>query len=593
MPGLLRAANTSRHCMINNCRNIQLTQMPISIKVYLLSYFNIYIPESARICESHLQNMSVEQLSQNMWNEQLEFTAAHVLDIIQTYTKALEQKTILNMQNLNDVSPKDLRFWTGLNHEQFHQLLDQTPSLRRESRSPNLDLGVYLCKIRSGEPSTRIGTTFGISESSVNRKVHQVRRHLLTDFVPMHIGLDHITREEVINRNRIIPNYIFGNEDSPHALLICDGTYIYIEKSSNFFYQRCTYSLHKYRNLIKPFLIVCADGHIVDITGPYAATTSDADILALVMENHGEPIEDGAFHYLFEENDVLILDRGFRDAIPITEEYGYNAFMPPTRRRGETQLTTEEANKSRTITICRWVIEAINGRFKRDFKIFRHRSFNRASRNTFNDFKIAGALINCFQEPYADSQYTNEFIEAIRVNLHKPNLLADYVIQRNLNRQRVTFERMEADNQHLTDFPQLSYEELILISVGTYHVKLARSYCSEHVKRTGVYEIEYYRQTEQIRFSNEQNTQTLIRCKIQSRHVRNKTYYTYILYDSNVQGRSAIKEYYCSCIHGRRTLGSCAHVISILYYLGWARHNMAEMEHPAAFLDDVILDIEL
>lgn len=582
---MTRVANSSRRCFINSCRNVTLRQVPNSIKIYLLSYFHLYIPDRARICQRHLTTMSLDEIAENTTRQQSEFNADSFVNIVDIYTRALESRTFFD---IDEITENELFFWTGLSREKFNRLLNQVPSLQRQSNTPEVDLAVYLCKIRTGEPSARLSSIFNISRRSIDRKIHLSRRCLFSDFVPEYIGLDHITRDEIIERNRIVPNYIFGSEESPKALIIMDGTYLFIEKSSNFLYQRRTYSLHKYRNLIKPFLIVCGDGHIIDITGPYAATTTDSDIMTKILENHDEPIENGAFHYLFHEGDVLILDRGFRDAIPLTETYGYNAYMPRTKRRGETQLTTIDANKSRLVTMCRWVVEAVNGKFKRDFKIFRERIFNRASQNTINDFKIAGAIINCFQDPFEDSQYSDQFIECIRLNLNKPNLLADYVEENNLNRQRITFDRLEADNQHLV-FPELTLEDIILIAVGTYHLKIARSYSSEHIQRTGVLDIEYYRHSERVLINNQENV--LIRTKIQSRHVRRKTYYTYVLYNTETRGRTAIKEYYCTCIHGRRTLGSCAHVITILYYLGWARHN--DFGHPAAFLDSVLIDVEV
>ncbi|KAJ8720682.1 hypothetical protein PYW08_006147 [Mythimna loreyi] len=259
--------------------------------------------------------------------------------------------------------------------------------------------------------------------------------------------------------------------------------------------------------------------------------------------------------------------------------------MPPTKRRGETQLTCEEANKSRLVTLCRWVVETINGRFKRDFKIFRYRVFNRALPSTMTDYKIAAALINAFQEPYEDSQ---QFVDIINRNMHKPNLLADYVIEHNLNRHRAAFVRLEKNDQTLEDFPRLSQEELILFAVGTYHCKIARTYCSEHIKQTGVYEIEVYRHPVLVTINGESGV--LIRCRIQSRHVRNRTYYTYILYRRKT-GINAISEHYCSCIHGKRTLGSCAHIMSVLYYMGWARYQ-DDFNHPGYTLEDVIIDLE-
>lgn len=67
-----------------------------------------------------------------------------------------------------------------------------------------------------------------------------------------------------------------------------------------------TYSLHKYKNLLKPFLLVTPDGYIVDCFGPYKATTSDADIMKSLFSN--SPLRQ-----YFQNNDIFILDRGFRD----------------------------------------------------------------------------------------------------------------------------------------------------------------------------------------------------------------------------------------------------------------------------------------
>ena len=141
--------------------------------------------------------------------------------------------------------------------------------------------------------------------------------------------------------------------------------------------------------------------------------------------------------------------------------------------------------------------------------------------------------------------------------------------------------------QDVADFPRMTYDELVIFAIGTYHIKLAKSYCYEHVRATGVYLIEIYRHPQRLNLNDEEgNNNTLVRCRIKSRHVQTRTYYCYVLYN-----RQAITDYCCSCIHGRRTLGSCAHIISIIYYLAWARHE-GDLNQPAGFLDAVCLDIE-
>lgn len=51
----------------------------------------------------------------------------------------------------------------------------------------------------------------------------------------------------------------------------------------------------------------------------------------------------------------FILDRRFRDSVENLESYGYVTHMPETKYPNETQLTTDQENTSRLITICRWV----------------------------------------------------------------------------------------------------------------------------------------------------------------------------------------------------------------------------------------------
>lgn len=98
-----------------------------------------------------------------------------------------------------------------------------------------------------------------------------------------------MTREQLIEHNLMIPNGIY-NENNKQCIVMCDGTYIFLNKSSNYMFQKDTYSLHKYRNLLKPFLIVACDGYILDCFGPYKATTSDAEIMSSLFSNENSPL---------------------------------------------------------------------------------------------------------------------------------------------------------------------------------------------------------------------------------------------------------------------------------------------------------------
>ena len=128
-------------------------------------------------------------------------------------------------------------------------------------------------------------------------------------------------------------------------------------------FQRMTYSGQKKRNLVKPFLFCVTNGRILDLYVPFAAIDNDSTIIKdLLKKNHNK------IKQTRRENDIFVLDRGFRDAVKDLEGLGYKVMMPAYLDSDKKQLTTEQANNSRLVTKSRWVIEAINGILKQSFK---------------------------------------------------------------------------------------------------------------------------------------------------------------------------------------------------------------------------------
>lgn len=250
-----------------------------------------------------------------------------------------------------------------------------------------------------------------------------------------------------------------------------------------------------------------------------------------------------------------------------------------------------QANKSRKVTMVRWVVEIVFGRIKRDFKLLRQEYFNVALKHLFPNFRIAAALLNAFHVPVHDSIYADRFVEIINQRMNMPNNLAEYITASNMNRRRAAFTAISGNLPELRGFPRLSEEDLIIFALGTYQLKLARSYYSEHV-RGGVYTIDIYRDDAPPagleRYNITEPNLTLLRGRIQSRHVRSRTYYTYIMYGEEAAGLDSIRHYYCSCVTGKRTLGVCAHIMTIVWYLGWARYQN-EIHHPAEFLNHILI----
>ncbi|KAF9409278.1 hypothetical protein HW555_011313, partial [Spodoptera exigua] len=182
------------------------------------------------------------------------------------------------------------------------------------------------------------------------------------------------------------------------------------------------------------------------------------------------------------------------------------------------QLSTLDANRSRCVTINRWVVEAVNGRFKRDFKIFRHEYFNRGCRHLMADFKIAAALLNAFTPPFAENIHAEQFVSIIYERLFLSNTVAALVMKHNLNRRGSWFVPIDATT---VSFPRLSIEELILFACGVYQIRQARSYVGEHFRFHGIYTLEVARDRVD---GLEGINPMLLRAKIKSRHSSARTY---------------------------------------------------------------------
>ncbi len=73
----------------------------------------------------------------------------------------------------------------------------------------------------------------------------------------------------------------------------------------------------------------------------------------------------------------------------------------------------------------------------------------------------------------------------------------------------------------------------------------------------------------------------LIRGRLQSRHQNSTNYFIYILVDVEKSDVEAVVEYTCQCKNGLRTVGCCAHILAVLWYLGYGRHQ-PEIPLPAA-----------
>lgn len=131
---------------------------------------------------------------------------------------------------------------------------------------------------------------------------------------------------------------------------------MYIQSSSNFSFARRSYSLQQHRPLLKRVLIVTTTCYIVSILGPYLSDskTYDASILKHMIHCKTEELKTW-----LKENDIFVVDRGFRDAGEVLEDIGIKMEKPSFMQKGAKQLSTHDSNISRVVTMFYYQLSKI------------------------------------------------------------------------------------------------------------------------------------------------------------------------------------------------------------------------------------------
>ena len=229
--------------------------------------------------------------------------------------------------------------------------------------------------------------------------------------------------------------------------------------------------------------------------------------------------------------------------------------MPNYLTEGK-QHSSVEANQSRLVTKTRWVVESINGLIKR-WLYFNNIVENVNIPNLEEDFKIICAIINKYRPPrvkdqLGDRELAIEMLKRVKLNNELKNKVQKFQRKSKKN-QTVDFESL--------NFPILTEDYIRKLAFGIYQLKQAQSYTREHLNSEGLYEFEFV--------PEEKN---LVKVKLNSRHLSSTIYTIFIEFDKN-DSKEPIKSWCCDCKSGLRTVGCCAHVASVMWYLGVVKNK--------------------
>ena len=232
---------------------------------------------------------------------------------------------------------------TGFTKVEFEFILNELRSLNNSTnRTKAQALAVYLFWLKTGLSQEMIAKIFGINNRQmISNYCASVRDAFKKDFVTQFIGINCLSRTRWLEKNTEIATTLFQlNEDQ--FCVIADGTYCYCEKSENHKLQKKLYGGQKKRHYIKIFIVCTTNGYIIDCFGWFPAVENDASILSKLMKTNND------MKSIMEPNDVILLDRGFRDCIKeLKEDYHVIPKTPALLTKSDGQLTSLQANISR------------------------------------------------------------------------------------------------------------------------------------------------------------------------------------------------------------------------------------------------------
>lgn len=584
----------SERCLVCLRRN-EIHKLSLQARVHVFVKRNIYIPERYNCCNEHLDENGLLPLNIiegfRFINRPYILKGSELQSFLQAMRKEIIHSAARRYEDESNLTDEQFKSVFPISKDDFNDLFTYCDPINVPGGHRYIykkDLLCFLCKLRQGLSDEFLWVMFHYpSRQAVSLAISTVRQSLMMRFVVENIGFGAITREEYIE-SHVTPftNRLYNvTPDEPKVIVYNDCTYLNVEKSSCFKALRQSFCVHKGRHLLKPAMFVAPDGYILDIQGPYFSNTINNDARILLKEFQTDV---AGMREWFRAQDIFILDRGYRDAIPILNGIGLITLMPPLLNSNQDQFSTEEANNARIITKSRWIVEARNGHMKSLFKFFANVIPTAHIPNLGDFLRIGGAIINKYHGAIAMPDADVELAERMLNRAKEVNVVQARVEAEGLRQRRGRWENLTA--MHVPLFPNLTLEYLHELTYGTYQVGLSPSYIQDSSLRAEQEnEEEEEDEGDEKIFEIDRNTNEpgFMRIRISSRFRNAVKHQVWIAFNEEYnQDQDVANEgepifgYFCTCKVGARTLGTCAHVVSILWYLGFARHEN-DVKYPS------------
>ena len=228
--------------------------------------------------------------------------------------------------------------------------------------------------------------------------------------------------------------------------------------------------------------------------------------------------EDGIAEW-FEQGDIVLVDRGFRDSINFLENKGLICKMPQFINVGQKQFNKVEENEARLITKSRWVVEVRNGHFQSIFRFFIHVVPFAQVLHLRDYYQIAGAIINRYRAPLLMPDATVDIAREMKLKVNDVNVVQMRVEVEGLKRGNANWRRL--NENHALNFPRLNIEYLKRLTVGIFQLNVAPSYIQDKLNKEN---------SDIFQFDEYSHESGFLRIRIYSRSVNRTKHQLWIAY---------------------------------------------------------------
>lgn len=199
-----RCSKSHKYCII--CKSQKsMVSIPTEAKMQVFINSGVIIQGDARCCKRHLsgkvfKDSEVNRIEISMNSSTMNST--EISDLLNSL-RVLAKKKSLDFYTPGAFNDLDYRRLIGISEADFSNLFEYIKSKIRNTsaRSAKTCLAILLMKLRTGMSKSILSTLFGLSRRAVGKAIHSARQALMEDFVPHHLGMAHITRDDFIKNH--------------------------------------------------------------------------------------------------------------------------------------------------------------------------------------------------------------------------------------------------------------------------------------------------------------------------------------------------------------------------------------------------------